>query len=79
MQCLTCIDNHLYYLSLNGEDCKINQIENCKYAFETSDSSPSINSLDHNFAPYNKTTITQCAKCFDGYYYYDTEKLCLED
>ncbi|CAD8126690.1 unnamed protein product [Paramecium sonneborni] len=79
MQCLTCIDNHLYFLSLNTQDCKHNEIANCKYAFETSDYNQSINSLDHNFQPYYNQTIIQCAKCQDGYIYFDFRRTCEED
>ncbi|CAD8117342.1 unnamed protein product [Paramecium sonneborni] len=79
MQCLTCIDDHLYYLSLNIQDCKSNSIDNCKYAFETSELDLYINSLDYNFKPYYETTITQCAKCQDGYYYDATKNVCLEN
>ncbi|CAD8176760.1 unnamed protein product [Paramecium pentaurelia] len=78
MQCLSCIDNQLYYLSLNAQDCKRNHIENCIYAFETSESNLSINSLDHNFKPYYETIITKCAKCQDGYYFHDTYLICIK-
>ncbi|CAD8156959.1 unnamed protein product [Paramecium octaurelia] len=79
LRCLFCIDTHLYYLSLNAEDCKINEIENCKYAFEISDSNPSINSLDHDFIKYEEQTLTKCAKCEDGYYFDDSLLLCIKD
>ncbi|CAD8185287.1 unnamed protein product [Paramecium pentaurelia] len=78
MQCLSCIDNQLYYLSLNGQDCKVNQIENCVYAFESSQSDLTVNSLDYSFIPYYQATITKCAKCKEGYYFHEVELTCKE-
>ncbi|CAD8108685.1 unnamed protein product [Paramecium primaurelia] len=78
MQCLSCIDNKLYYQSLNAQDCKKNEKLNCIYAFESSKSDRFIISLDYNFRPYNQPTITQCALCKVGYYYYDQTSSCVQ-
>lgn len=78
MVCLKCIDNFLYYKSLNAQDCKINQIQNCLIAFETSWTYPSINSLDYTFKPYSGEIVTKCAKCEDNYYFNEKSLLCIQ-
>ncbi|CAD8128315.1 unnamed protein product [Paramecium sonneborni] len=77
LRCLSCLDDYTYYLTLNAEDCRINDIENCLIAFEKS--SKAI-SLDYEFEPYYsyQTTIIECAKCRDGYYFNQLKSACFK-
>ncbi|CAD8121897.1 unnamed protein product [Paramecium sonneborni] len=78
MRCLNCIDNQLYYLSLNAEECKINNLENCIYAYEFVPLELT-NSLDLNFPPtYYGVILNRCAKCKDGYYFHNSDFQCYQ-
>ncbi|CAD8109141.1 unnamed protein product [Paramecium sonneborni] len=75
LRCLSCLDNYKYYLSLNAEHCRINQIENCLIAFEKSQTTYS---LDYEFQPTQESATILCAKCKDGYYLNEETSSCLQ-
>ncbi|CAD8127415.1 unnamed protein product [Paramecium sonneborni] len=76
MQCLRCVDQNKYYLSLNGVDCIENTLENCEIAYETTPGNKRINSLDYDFVPYYGEVTTECAKCHKFYCYNASSKTC---
>ncbi|CAD8094422.1 unnamed protein product [Paramecium primaurelia] len=76
MQCLKCIHDQKYYISLNGEDCFENPIKNCLYAFEVSRYQKKINSLDYQFTPYFDNTYVICGQCQQQYAFNEETNLC---
>ncbi|CAD8201964.1 unnamed protein product [Paramecium pentaurelia] len=69
LRCLKCVHDQKYYISLDGENCFENQIQNCLYAFEVSRNDNKINSLEYEFNTIQSGSLSICGQCQEKYTY----------
>ncbi|CAD8124667.1 unnamed protein product [Paramecium sonneborni] len=81
LKCYRCIDDSQYFLSFDAQNCLINQITNCTYAFQVIKNDFTKNTLDFHFQPqFDKSLIlTLCAKCNKYYVFTFQTNECIKD
>ncbi|CAD8103066.1 unnamed protein product [Paramecium primaurelia] len=69
LRCLKCVHDQKYYISLDGQNCFENKIQNCLYAFEVSRNDYKFNSLEYELNTFFIGTVSICRQCQEKYTY----------
>ncbi|CAD8125396.1 unnamed protein product [Paramecium sonneborni] len=79
LKCNRCIDDSKYFISFDAQNCQINSIINCSYAFQVIKNDFTKNTLDFNFQPQFDQILTLCAKCNQNYVFTFETNECIKD
>ncbi|CAD8084363.1 unnamed protein product [Paramecium sonneborni] len=78
-KCFKCVEDSKYFISLDGQNCQLNQITNCLYAFQVLQSDYTTNTLDFKFQPNfdEQQILTLCAMCDQSYVFVFETNTCI--